>query len=83
MRNLRPICLTIAGLAFGAHSTGAQRVPPLSESTVLEGAPGAEKAWPIPERVRVFFHRSRSVRSFGATPTFAWAIDSSASVPAR
>lgn len=37
-------------------SAPVQRVPPLSESVVLEGAPGAREAVPIPPGVQVFYH---------------------------
>jgi mannose-6-phosphate isomerase-like protein (cupin superfamily) len=43
-------------LLVGAPGVRGQRVPPLSESTVLQGAPGADEAWPIPEGAQVFFH---------------------------
>ena len=51
--------LAVAALAFGSSAPEAwsQRVPPLSESAVLQGAPGAEEARPIPPGVQVFFHR--------------------------
>jgi mannose-6-phosphate isomerase-like protein (cupin superfamily) len=48
------LAVTGAVLALGS-SAGAQKVPPLSESIVLEGAPGAEEAWPIPAKTQVFF----------------------------
>ena len=47
-------CLIVAML-FVASTAGAQRVPPLSESAVLEGAPGSKDAVPIPAGVKVFF----------------------------
>lgn len=58
--NKQALFLTAAVLAFGSSTPKvlAQRVPPLSESVVLQGAPGAEEAWPIPPDVQVFFHEN-------------------------
>ena len=48
------LLLTTAVLVLGSSAL-AQKVPPLSESVVLEGAPGAEEAWPRPPNMQVFF----------------------------
>jgi mannose-6-phosphate isomerase-like protein (cupin superfamily) len=50
---LTPGMMVLAALL--ASSALAQRVPPLSESAVLEGAPGAKEAAPIPPGVQVFY----------------------------
>ena len=58
MRHTRQaLFLAVAVLALGSSAL-VQRVPALSESAVLEGAPGAEEAWPIPADVQVFFHQN-------------------------
>jgi len=62
--------LTVAAFAFGSSAPRvlAQRVPALSESAVLEGAPGAAEAWPIPPGVQVFFHQFISLDSSTQMP---------------
>lgn len=56
MRYSRETLLLMLAALVLASNAWAQKVPPLSESIVLEGAPGAEEAWPIPDEVQVFFH---------------------------